>query len=85
MNTSVPVFVGLDYSRCGMQTCALDSAGRVLLNRTLPDNAVAIAAAVGRPARSAVALWRACTGAADLAEELADGSARQCTWRIPAS
>src|SRR5262245_51782380 len=70
--STLPVFVGLDYSLHGVQVCVLDGAGRVLMNRTLPDSAAALAAAVGRLGVVRGAALEACTGAADLAAELAD-------------
>jgi transposase len=70
--STLPVFVGVDYSVHGVQVCVLDPAGRVLMNRTLPDSAPVLAAAVGRLGVVAGTALEACTGAADLAAELAD-------------
>src|SRR6516162_3050002 len=61
MQPTVPLFVGLDYSQHKVQVCALDPQGKVLGNRAVPDSGAAQGAAL-----------EACTGAADLAEELAD-------------
>jgi transposase len=69
--TSLPVFVGIDYHQDSVQVCVLDSSGRRLTNRSVANDAAAVAAVAvrhGRPARLAV---EACCGAADLAEELA--------------
>jgi len=71
--TSLPVFVGIDYHQDSVQVCVLDSSGRRLTNRSVANDAAAVAAVAvrhGRPARLAV---EACCGAADLAEELAAG------------
>lgn len=78
---SVPVTVGLDYSQAAVRVCVLGPDGFQHLNRDLPNDAAAIAAAVQRytpaPAREPVAIPRgcaieACCGAADLAQELVD-------------
>lgn len=69
--SSLSVFVGLDYHQDGVQACVLDADGKSLANRSVANDAAAIAAAIGRhgaPQRIAV---EACCGAADLAEELA--------------
>ena len=65
-----PVFVGLDYHTNSVQVCALDRAGKVLLNRPCRNDWRAIRDAVapfGTDVRAAV---ESCAGAADLAEEL---------------
>ena len=69
--SSVPVFVGIDYHQDSVQVCVLDSSGKKLTNRSVKNDATAVAAVAvrhGRPARVAV---EACCGAADMAEELA--------------
>jgi transposase len=68
--SSLPVFVGLDYHQDAVQVCVLDSRGKKLANRSVANDAAAVAAAArrhGPPTRVAV---EACCGAADLAEEL---------------
>jgi transposase len=68
--SSLPVFVGLDYHQDSVQVCVLDSEGRQLANRSVANDAAAVAAAArrhGRPMRIAV---EACCGAADMADEL---------------
>ena len=68
--SSLPVFVGLDYHQDAVQVCVLDSAGRQLANRSVANDAAAVAAVArrhGRPQRIAV---EACCGAAAMADEL---------------
>ena len=72
MDPTVPLFVGLDYSQHAVQICVLDPAGKVLGNRAVPDDADAIAQVAQRFGTVRGAALEACTGAADLAEELAD-------------
>jgi transposase len=72
MATTVPLFVGLDYSQHAVQVCILDPQGTVLCNRAVPDDADAIDQAVRRFGSVRGAALEACTGAADLAQELAD-------------
>lgn len=72
MQPTVPLFVGLDYSQHAVQLCVLDPAGKVLCNRAVPDSADAIDQAVRRLGIVRGAALEACTGAANLAEELAD-------------
>lgn len=70
--STVPVFVGLDYHQSTVQVCVMDATGRVLLNRACENRWQAVVAAVanvGQPIRVAI---EACTGAADLAQELVD-------------
>jgi len=76
--TTLPVFVGLDYHQSGIQVCAMDGTGTVLLNRACENRRQAIIAAVasaGRPVRVAI---EACTGASDLAQELVD----HASWSV---
>jgi transposase len=68
--SSLPVFVGLDYHQDSVQVCVLDSTGRQLANRSVANDAAAVAAVVrrhGQPQRIAV---EACCGAAAMADEL---------------
>ena len=68
--SSVPVFVGIDYHQDSVQVCVLDQTGRELVNRSVSNNAAAVARVAtrhGQPARVAI---EACCGAADMAEEL---------------
>jgi transposase len=66
----VTVFVGLDYHQGSVQVCVMDAGGSVLVNRRCADSWKAIHALVrpyGRRVRAAI---EACSGAAELAEEL---------------
>ncbi len=64
--------VGLDYSQHAVQLCVLDNTGKVLCNRAVPDSADAINQAIQRLGTVHGAAREACTGAVNLAEELAD-------------
>jgi len=66
------LFLGIDYHQHQLQVCILDARGQVLVNRQLPNNGPAIlrlAAGHGRVRRAAI---EACTGAADLVEQLVE-------------
>ena len=68
--SKVTVFVGLDYHKDSVQACIMDQSGQVLANRKCPNDAAELALTVaffGDHARGAI---EACTGAADLADEL---------------
>jgi hypothetical protein len=62
--------VGLDYHTTSVQLCILDSQGRVLANRPCPNDSGALADRVRPPSDRVHAAIEACTGAADLAQEL---------------
>lgn len=67
---SIPVFVGLDYHDSVVQACVVDGAGRLLGNRPCSNERAEIVRYVeqfGRVVRVGV---EACTGSANLAEEL---------------
>jgi transposase len=67
----VTTFVGLDYHQDSVQVCILDQVGKILCNRSVENNVDVVAQVAtrhGRPRRLAI---EACSGAADLAEELA--------------
>jgi hypothetical protein len=68
----IPLYVGLDYHQDSVQVCVVDHQSRVRLNRRCGNDWREIAAAV-EPLGGAVtrAGIECCTGAADLAEELA--------------
>jgi len=70
MTSSVPVTVGLDYHQNAVQLCVLDGSGRTLLNRELPNHAPAILTAANHCGCVRGCALEACSGAADLAEEL---------------
>jgi transposase len=70
--SKVTVFVGLDYHKDSIQVCVMDPAGQVLANRPCPNDANALAHLVaffGDQVRGAI---EACTGSADLADELVE-------------
>ena len=69
---TVPVSVGLDYHQESVQVCVLDSSGKILTNRSCPNDSRAIRTLVERCGRSVTAALEACCGAADLAHELSD-------------
>jgi transposase len=67
---SVPCFVGLDYHQDSVQVCVLDREGRQLLNRSCPNDWKTIADAVQRVGQVQRAALEACSGSANLGEEL---------------
>lgn len=77
---SLAFSVGLDYHDRGVQACGMDSTGKILLNRRQPNDWRAIVEAVNHvaPDRPVYAAIEACTGAADLAEELV----AQAGWTV---
>lgn len=66
-------FIGFDYHESSIQVCVLDAKGKVLGNRSLPNDVSAVIQFVDRVAEG-LAVHRgaieACCGAANLAEEL---------------
>ena len=64
------VFVGLDYHTESVQVCAHDRGGRVLSNQACGNDWRAIRDAVARFGADVRAAIEACSGSADLAEEL---------------
>lgn len=67
--SSLTVYVGLDYHQSFVQVCVLDPEGTMLFNRKCENSWKAIANCVPRDVQVFAAI-EACTGAADLAEEL---------------
>ena len=65
--SKVTVHVGLDYHQDSIQVCIMDHAGKILANRA--EAVVATVAARGQDVHAAV---EACSGSADLADELAN-------------
>lgn len=66
-------FLGLDYHVSAVQVCVLDAGGKVLGNRSLPNEVAAIVAYVLQVADGRAICGgaiEACCGAANLAEEL---------------
>jgi hypothetical protein len=52
--SKVTVFVGLDYHKESVQICATDRDGKVLINRSRPNDATAVAVLVASTPRSLV-------------------------------
>jgi transposase len=80
------VFVGLDYHQQSVQVCVLDSKGNVLINRSVDNDLLSISEVVrnavaaqghGRPFRVQASI-EACSGAANLSEELM----RDESWNV---
>jgi transposase len=66
----IQVFVGLDYHQDSVQVCVMDRGGQVLSNRSCANDWRAIAQVAGGLGPAVQAAVEACSGAADLAEEL---------------
>ena len=64
------VYVGLDYHQASVQVCVMEHGGEVLLNKSGPNDAGAIIAAVQRHGDVGGVAIESCSGAANLAEEL---------------
>ena len=69
--SKVTIYVGLDYHQASVQVCLMDRDGRMLANRMCRNSWQDIAAAVP-PDTNVQAAIEACSGAADLAQELID-------------
>jgi transposase len=68
--TKITMFIGLDCHQSGIQVCVMDRLGKVLANRKCENDWRAVAAIVA-PWRGEVhAAIEACSGAADLADQL---------------
>jgi transposase len=68
--SKVTIYVGLDYHKDSVQVCVMDQAGELLANRSCPNDATELdllVAFFGDDVRGAI---EACTGAAELADEL---------------
>jgi transposase len=68
--SSVTVFVGLDYHQDSVQVCVMDQAGALLTNRSCPNSWKMIRKVAGQGGRKVHAAIEACSGAAELADEL---------------
>lgn len=65
------IFVGLDYHKDSVQVCAMDSTGKVLVNKRTDNNWYAVSELVpDADVRDVHAALEASTGASDLADEL---------------
>jgi transposase len=67
----IPLYVGLDYHQDSVQVCVVDDQSRLRLNRRCGNDWREIAATVASLGPVTCAGIECCTGAADLAEELA--------------
>ena len=75
---NVPLLLGLDYSDGFVQLCAMDEQANVLVNRACGNDWRELVGAVaGKGVVKRVAI-EACSGAADLAEELT----RRAGWHV---
>jgi transposase len=70
--SSVPIFVGLDYHQSGVQVCVMGRSGKILVNRKCADGWLAVAALVKPHSSRVSAAIEACSGAANLADELVE-------------
>src|SRR5690348_3665449 len=69
--SKVTVYVGLDYHKDSIQVCVMDRSGTISANRRCPNQAealVKLVAPFGDDVRAAI---ESCSGAANLADELA--------------
>jgi transposase len=69
--SKVTVYVGLDYHKDSIQVCVMDPAGKILVNRPCPNRAEAVVALVAGHGQDVHAAVEACSGSANLADELA--------------
>jgi transposase len=69
--SKVTVYVGLDYHKDSIQVCVMDTAGKILVNRSCPNRAEAVVALVAGHGQDVHAAVEACSGSANLADELA--------------
>ena len=76
--SDAPVYVGLDDHSHSVQACILDRDGKVLANRPCKDDWRAITDIVARHSARPRAAIEACTGSADLADELV----AQAGWHV---
>jgi transposase len=68
--SKVTVYVGLDYHKDSVQVCVMDPAGKVLANRSCPNNSKEIDLLVAFFGTDVHGAIEACSGAAELADEL---------------
>ena len=67
---SITVYVGLNYLQDSVQVCVMDRLGNVLRNGSYENDALVIATIAENYGTQVRAAIEACTGAADLADEL---------------
>jgi transposase len=68
--SKLTVFVGLDYHKDSIQVCVMDPSGTVLMNRSCGNDTRALDLLVAFHGDDVRAAIEACTGAAELADEL---------------
>lgn len=68
--SKVTVYVGLDYHKKAIRVCVMDPQGKVLANRSCGNSSDELAAFVARFGDDVRAAIEACTGSADIADEL---------------
>jgi transposase len=76
--SKLTVFVGLDYHQDSVQVCVMNQAGTVLTNRPCANSWETIRNAAGQNGHVVRAAIEACSGAAELAEELVT----QAGWSV---
>ena len=76
--SKVTVYVGLDYHRDSIQVCVMAPSGQILANRRCPNQVEALVKLVAPLGDNVEAAVEACSGAADIADELAT----RCGWSI---
>jgi transposase len=69
--SKVTVYVGLAYHKGSIQVCVMDHSGKILANRSCPNQTKAIVALVTAHSQDVRAAVEACSGSANLADELA--------------
>jgi transposase len=77
MDNSTVCFVGIDYHQNAVQIAVLDAQGKLLRNRRVANSWAAIAEQIPSGSKVAAAI-EACTGAADLSEQLIE----QAGWDV---
>lgn len=68
--SKVTIFVGLDYHKDSVQVCVMNQAGELLANRSCANDCLALVTLVAAHGGQVHAGIEACTGAANLADEL---------------
>lgn len=76
--TMLPTFVGLDYHQSSVQVCVMNDSGGVLVNRKCANDWRAVAQAIRPLGTQVQAAIEACSGAADLADQLV----QQAGWSV---
>lgn len=68
---SITHFVGIDYHQATIQVCVIDEKGKVIINRSLPNDPLAVDQAVREYKATTIrAGIEACNGATNFAQEL---------------